>query len=255
MVDLTGIYKPFLFAVVFVAIFALLVTLGVQSMPLAFSESEAMTYYDMPEYFDAQQIEDLAQYYNITADNGGAYYSEAWGIDQSFGHNFLFEASTVGGEVKISTQHYEVFVIFPINHHYLQWISRDANQTDFGDFVTETEIDSIREFDIDSLYYVSSFKLKCDHLTMTADIGYNSTLYLNSTSAFAADALTVVFAISWDELGTGLNAYTLISQIMTFQRPDIHPALNSLIAIPLWAMIGFLIVVIILAIIEALPFT
>lgn len=255
MVDLAGVKDSFLYAVVFIAIFALLVTLGVSATPELFGESEEMEYYDMPDYFDVASIEDLATYHNITADNGGGYFSSDWGITEGFGHNFLFEASTVATEVKIANQHYYTWWVFPVGHHYMEWYSDDANQTDFGDEITELEIDSIREFDIDSLYYVSSFKVMCDHVQMFAKVGYNSTLYYNSTSAFLADDLHVVFAINWDELGTGLNAYNLIAQIMTFSRPDIHPALNAFVAIPLWASIGFMIVVIILAIVEALPFT
>lgn len=258
MVDLTGIYKPFIFIVVFVGVFALLISLGVSSIPLAFVGTSALDYTDnFPEYFDVADVESLAQYHNITADNGGAYYSEDWGIDEGFGHNFLFKCNEVDDEWKVVNEHYFPWLSIPTGNHEMTWYDYE-NGTDFGTYVTDTEFQSISYVTgsvEDGFLEQAKFKVRCDHVRLFATMSYNATAYANITMAFLSDAATVVFAISWDELGTGLSAYNLISDIMTFSRPDIHPALNALIAIPLWAMIGFLIVVIILAIIEALPFT
>lgn len=254
MVDLSGIRSPFLFAVVFFAIFALLISLGVQATPELFTGTAELNYYSMPEYFDAATVESLANYYNITANNGGAYYSEDWGIDEGFGHNFLMEISTVGGEFKTTNTHYFTWWVFPVGHHYFDWSVLETGE-DFGESLTDTEFESVDTWDPDTFISSAKFKLTCEDLYMYATVAYNGTAYANATTAFANDALSIVYAINWDELGTGINAYNLIAQIMTFDRPEIHPALNSLIAIPLWALIGFIIVVIILAIVEALPFT
>lgn len=258
MVDLTGIYKPFIFIVVFISIFALLISLGVSSMPTAFTGSTAISYADnFPDYFDVTEVESLAEYHNITADNGGAYYSEAWGIDEGFGHNFLFQINDVDSDLQIVNQHYFPWLGIPTGNHDMTWYNYDDG-TDFGDELRDSEFQTVSYVTggpDDGYLEQAKFKISCEHVRMLATVSYNATEYANLTMAFLSDAATVVFAISWDELGTGLSAYTLISDIMTFNRPDIHPALNALIAIPLWAMIGFLIVVIILAIIEALPFT
>jgi hypothetical protein len=255
MVDLTGVKSSFVFAVVFVAVFALLITLGVQSMPLVFSDSVEQDYFTSPEYFNIQDIEDIATVYNITANNGGSYFEEEWGIDEGFGHHFRFRINEVSGQIQIANEHYYVFYVLieiPYGHHNMEWIGRD-NGVNYGEYLDQDDFEAVNETsgDITS----SRYRIACDHVTMHASVAYNSSLYDNATHAFQNDALTCVFGIDWDEMGTGMNAYSLISQIMTFQRPEIHPALNSLVAIPLWALIGFLVVIIILAIVEALPFT
>lgn len=258
MVDLTGIYKPFIFITVFMGIFALLLSLGIADMPLAFTGATELEYADnFPEYFDAAEVESLAQYHNITADNGGAYYSQDWGIDEGFGHNFLFKCNDVGGDLKIVNEHYFPWLSIPTGNHEMTWIGFDTGE-DFGTYLLDSEFQTVSYITgsvEDGFLEQAKFKVACDHVRLLSTVSYNATAYANLTMAFLSDAATVVFAISWDELGTGLSAYSLISDIMTFNRPDVHPALNALIAVPLWAMIGFIIVVIILAIIEALPFT
>lgn len=47
------------------------------------------------------------------------------------------------------------------------------------------------------------------------------------------------------------NAWNLVNQILFFQSPNIHPALNALIAIPVWISIAYLVVRIVLWIISA----
>lgn len=259
MVDLTGIYRPFIFVTVFMSIFALLLSLGISDMPLAFSGADELVYSDnFPDYFDVAEVEDLAEYHNITADNGGDYYSEDWGIDEGFGHNFLFKINNVDTDLKIVNEHYFPWVFnIPTGNHEMNWISYETAE-DFGGDLRDSEFQTVSEVTGDSetgYLEQAKFRVVCDHLRMLATVSYNATQYANLTMAFESDAATVIFAISWDELGTGLSAYSLISEIMLFSRPDVHPALNALIAVPLWAMIAFIIVVIILAVIEALPFT
>lgn len=257
MVDLTGIRSGFIFAVVSVAIFAALVSFGVSEIPTAFSDSTSIEYFEAPEYFSAEDVEDLATFYNITADNAGAYYSEAWGIDEGFGHHFLYQVSTVGGEFQMSNEHYFVYYVIveiPYGNHEMEFIEKDTG-INRGGKLTDSEFEEADVWDADTGISSVDYYLRCDHVSMHAVVAYNGTAYANATVAFANDALTIAFGIDWDELGTGINAYQLISQLMTFQRPDIHPLLNTFIAVPLWAMVGFIIVVIILAIIEVLPFT
>lgn len=257
MVDLTGIKGTFIFCFVFVGVFALIMGLGISDIPNLFAEATTYSYVEPPDYFTSANVEDLATFYNITADNAGAYYSEAWGIDEGFGHHFFFQASVVGGEVKIANQHYHVLwliVELPTGHHDMEWIDA-TNGTNYGDYITQSIFDDAKDYDASTQVSRAYFRVKCEHVYLHATVAFNETEHIDITDAFQADEMTVMFAIDWDELGTGLNAYSLISQLMTFQKPDIHPALNALIALPLWAMFGFIVVVVILAIIEALPFT
>ena len=48
-----------------------------------------------------------------------------------------------------------------------------------------------------------------------------------------------------------VSAWNILAQLLFFQMPDVHPAVNALIAIPLWAAIGILVYRLVLM---AIPF-
>jgi len=43
--------------------------------------------------------------------------------------------------------------------------------------------------------------------------------------------------------------------VLFFKMPNVHPVLNYIIAVPIWASIAWLAFALIIAIIKALPFT
>lgn len=89
---------------------------------------------------------------------------------------------------------------------------------------------------------LSVFTLECDHLTLTTIIGFNTSIYNTLELAWSNKEIFVTVGIGYDQLlGTRLGAWSLISQLLLFQAPDIHPAINGLIAIPLWACIGYVV--------------
>jgi hypothetical protein len=243
--------RNFIVVVSFLGIYAI----GLMLIPSQLLSTEfdirAPTYNE--EYWDLPSIESLANTYNITADNGGLFYSEAWGIDEGFGHNFLFKINEVDGEIKIENQHYFLWLIFPVGHHSMDWIAK-GNGKNYEGFLVQSEFDVTAETSDENITS-ASYTVQCEHVAMHAVVGFNYTLYANATDAFNNDALTVEFGIEWDELGTGLNAWNIISSILFFQAPEINPYVNAILAIPLWAAIGWLAYALIMAAISVLPFT
>jgi hypothetical protein len=207
------------------------------------------------EYWSISDLQELATFHNITPSNGGAYYSEAWGIDEDFGHHFLFKSNVVDDEIKIANEHYYVFFVgvdIPYGHHEMSWTAK-ANGQEFDNFLNQTEFDLVAETSDDNIT-AAAFDVECDHVKMHAVVGFNYTLYANATDAYENDALSIEFGIDWDELGTGLNAWNMLSRILFFQAPDIDPLINAVIAVPLWAAIGYLSYAIVLVAIDILPF-
>lgn len=81
--------------------------------------------------------------------------------------------------------------------------------------------------------------------------GYNKTKYSSPYDAFLHDELHVLIAIGFDKVNTSINAWSLIGNMLFFQAPDIHPAINAIIAIPIWVAVAYLIYILIL---KAIPF-
>jgi hypothetical protein len=186
--------------------------------------------------------------------SGGGYFQEDWGIDEGFGHNFLLKANVVSDEVKIENQHYYLFTIFPHGHHAMDWIAKETGEN-YGGQIVQSEFDEVSETDEDTNITFAGFTVACSHVSMHAVLAYNSSDYDNATQAFENDELSCEFAIEWDELGTGLNAWNIITAILFFQAPDIHPYLNIFLAAPLWAAIGYLAYCFAMVAIKSLPFT
>lgn len=246
--------KNFIVVVSFLGIYAALLVLMPAGLASADWEGREATY--ASDYWELPDVEVLATFHNITADNGGAYYSEDWGIDEGFGHNFLFKINIVDDEVKAENQHYYIFIIFPYGHHNMDWIAK-ANGVNYGGTFYESDFNEVATINDEGDFNVTSaaYTLKCDHVSMHAVVAFNSTAYANCSEAFDNDELTFEFGIEWDELGTGMNAWNLISQILFFQAPDINPLLNAIIAVPLWAAIGYLAYALVMVAISVLPFT
>jgi len=70
-------------------------------------------------------------------------------------------------------------------------------------------------------------------------ITYNEHYYTSLQSAWIAGYLNVTIGLAPPTLSS-TNALTLITQLLFFQLPNINPALNVIIATPLWVLIIYL---------------
>lgn len=69
-------------------------------------------------------------------------------------------------------------------------------------------------------------------------VTWNTTQYASAALAAAASAIYFVHGVGIGE--SSVNALSLIISILTFRAPNIHPAINAMIAIPIYAAVAFL---------------
>jgi len=202
---------------------------------------------NVPEYFEAIDIQSFAETYNITTGNDFAevYFSIG-------GWNLLWE-------VKPSQECYVFFSfdswwIFKWNFQSFHWYNKNGiekstllNLQPPGHYGNHYVI----EWKNINGNQTIQFSTQNPNVQLIVFFGYNTTEFSNVQDAINNDALSVLFCINFDQVNTSFNAWNLIGMLLFFQMPNVHPTINMLIAIPLWVVIAYLIYVLIL---KALPF-
>lgn len=251
MVD-TPPAKNFIVVIAFLVIWAALT--GFLPIQLVEGDQEYRNPVNPETYWGLDDLEVISTSYTINMSDGGGYFQEDWGIDEGFGHNFLLKANVVSGELKIENQHYYLFTIFPHGHHSMDWTAKSTGEN-YGGFLIQSEFDEVSETDEEANITFGSFTVACEHVSLHAVLAYNASDYDNATDAFENDELSLEFAIEWDELGTGLNAWNMITSILFFQAPNVNVYVNVFLAAPLWSAIAYLAYCFIMVAISVLPFT
>lgn len=104
---------------------------------------------------------------------------------------------------------------------------------------------------------ISRMILKDARYTYHTSWGYNSTSFddfyeaFTGTNSTETPELLIFMGMGLDQINANLNAWYLIDQLLQFKAPNIHPAINFMIAIPLWTAIIWLAVKILLWIISS----
>lgn len=93
---------------------------------------------------------------------------------------------------------------------------------------------------------ISSFAMSCEHYSYSVMVTYNESKYERLEDAYYGvgngwiGELSFYIGCGYEERPATINAWTLASQLLLFQAPDIHPLINAFIAIPLWACISII---------------
>jgi len=247
--------KNFVFLVTFLGILALLYSL----IPASFYASAEYGGITVPdERFEAIDILSYATTYTMNLTDEAFphwYFSDDWGIDEGFGYNFYFVAEGFEDDYALMINyHYWPFLIFKTGQHAQTWYDSQGMVVSEKGMLYDDTIDQYAE-DYEDMK-IAEFRVKCKHLQMMAWIGYNGTEYSNCLDAWMDDTLAVKWAITWDEMGTGMNSWNLIGMLLFFQIPSEFPSpFGIILAMPIWALEAILIFQIILAIVKSLPFT
>lgn len=211
--------------------------------------------------FEAIDVVGFASTYTMNLTDEGILgywcYDENWGIDEGFGHSFYFVAEAVAGSNPhgvMTNYHYFPFLWFKTGQHAMTWYDSQGLEVSTNGLLYDDTIDSYVETFDDM--QIAEFTVKCKHVMMFAWVGYNGTTYSTCYDAWVNDALSVKWAIQWDELGTGLNSWNLIAMMLFYQVPSEFPhPIGLIIGMPIWALESILIFQIILSVIKSLPFT
>jgi len=96
------------------------------------------------------------------------------------------------------------------------------------------------------------FQLKNSHAWFNIYFTYNTTTYASPSLALAGDALYMNFHAGFDEMGSQINAWTLLTGVLFFQPiAGIPYYLSLLIAFPIWICLAYLIFIFVLRMIGA----
>ena len=210
-----------------------------------------------PDYFDIGDLYYFTQTSNLLANlTGGTYVY--WGTlyqyymkDVNIGGwdiewYYRYPNSTSDYEMRLLHIHSE-WIWFPADH-WMDWTNSQG--VDRGDTLTYDELNA----DLAGTNQ-ARYRVYCDHTTYYTYIGFNDTAYSDLEDAWDFGGVTAFFGVQFDDENTGFNAMNLIASILFFQMPEIHIAINLLIAIPIWIAIGYISLILILRAIDALPFT
>lgn len=237
--------KPLLVIVTLLGVFAVLIG----TIPSGFLVStEDRRNPNVPENFDALELQQYVNTYNFTNTYPTCFFKKDFG-----GHSLYWASDFRYGDFWCSLTHYDwEFPILGvlIGAHQLDWYGH-VTFLDYGDSIHGEEITE----NWNSETKLSHFTVSCKHFSMYVWFTYNTNAYSSVLEAYQDDGLLVLWAIEWDEMGTGLNAWNLIAMLLFWQLPDVHIALNIILSLPFWVAIGWACFAFIMAVIKSLPFT
>lgn len=102
---------------------------------------------------------------------------------------------------------------------------------------------------------LAKYSVSCDHFRYRLFLTYNNTLYSSLEDAWNHYKVLASTGIEFNEMNTGLNAWTILSALVFFQLPNVHWTVNALLAIPIYAAVIIISFILILEVIKALPLT
>lgn len=116
-----------------------------------------------------------------------------------------------------------------------------------GPFIFKTHlVDNYDEEDNGTVFYA-----RCEHLAVSTIIGFNQSAYPNIGEAWDGGELHYVLSYEIDWNASSVSAFTIMSQLLTFQNPDlgiegdVGTIFNWMVAAPFWIMTAILILIVI----------
>lgn len=229
----------FVFIVSFLGIFVILVA----SMPSGFYVS-APDYEgrDYPDYWSAEDIKSIVFWGNTTVT-----YEYSW-------HYLKIDRSPNFDDIDIRIYWYTYKPGengFYFERYWYQWgwwlQIQQIKPYPLSELDVRDNIDETGNF--------SRFEMHCNSFNYITYFGFNQTTYSSLEDALDNQDIIISMGMGWDYESGALSGWDLIGRLLFFQVPDIHPILNAIIALPIWAMISYLTFSLIMRIIKALPFT
>mgnify|MGYP000185597529 CR=1 FL=1 len=208
-----------------------------------YTASEELLSAQVPEYFEGIDIQNYAETYNTSIGTSTAYIEIKFG-----GHDITIYGQLAGIDM-LAFEHVGWWGGFW--RYTLGWFDFHIKGIDLKGKRTPEELDSdwdqyANEHGIlkYSMYYEGGPKFDLY-------ISFNTTKYSKPSEAWQYNELYILMGIGFDQTVTTMNAWNVISALLFFKMPDIHPLLNLFIALPIWVCIAYLVYVLIL---KAIPF-
>lgn len=102
---------------------------------------------------------------------------------------------------------------------------------------------------------VFTIKTEDNELSFLCSFKWNETSYSTPSDALHNDAMKLYVGRTWEQEMSSMNSWSIITMVLFFQLPDIHPALSLIIGLPIWVSFSYIIFIIITKIVEMMPFT
>lgn len=236
--------RPLITVVSFLGLFALFVAM----IPWEFyAESYEGRGIDVPEYFEGIDIQSFAETYNFTISKTTmeTFTLGSW--------NMRFYS--VQGITSFYVYTYDNWWIFEWNYRNFDWYDRKGIKQSYTGPIPYHKYQILPWAALNENWQSKTkeckWTIRQGKTQIAVYFGFNTTDYTNPYDALMSDDLRILFAIGFDQVNTSINAWNIIGGLLFFQMPDVHPAINAIIAVPLWICIAYLIYVLIL---KALPF-
>lgn len=245
MVEISTEQSMLITVVTFLGVFALLVGMIPQGFLTSSPEYKKI---NVPEYFESIDIQYYANTHNFTLSPSTFEYRFTLG-----GWNIEFEYWSQRG---FSARTYDSWWVFNWNFDNFRWYDIKGIERSYYYSIAVQDRLICNLSIIDKLYIENGenglkWELKNDHTQLTLYFGFNQTAFSKPSDAFNSGQLHVLFCIQFDKVNTSFNAWNLVSALLFFQMPNVHPIINMLIAIPVWVAIAYLIYILI---IKVIPF-
>jgi len=228
--------------VTFMSVFVILVLMMPYQFVIGTPSSVQVT---VPDYFEISNI----MTYNLSETKLITLNQTIWDFSLG-GHNLFVDNFHPEAYIDaIQIRHYSWWGPFIVNAHPMKWYDR------VGQLISQGELNAHLLYidKLDAHDYGEAYTVRCDHIYFSTVFGYNQTLYSSYLDAFTHEALDLWMGITWDQQATSFNAWQIVGMLLTFQAPNIHWAINSIIAIPIWVCIAYLAYVLIIKIIPFIP--
>lgn len=230
----------FVFIVTFLGIFVLLVSF----MPTEFYVS-SYRQIDIPNELDALDIP-VYDYMtlNITYNPQG-YWQE------DFGFNGATEFRAISYN---TTNDYSIDACV----FFIEWVSYPFKGYGLDFWNTTHNLGATLYFpDLETIYAEDGalrFSMKTQdsgQLKFICAFVWDEETYSTPTPAFENDGVIIYLGLTWEQQMSTMSAWNIVGMILFFQMPQVHPLLNMMFALPIWACILYTIYRLILL---AIPF-
>ena len=219
---------------------------------------------EVPEYFDAVDLQMFSEMYNATFDYSHGYsYPYLYNAWRSFdktlgGWDLRFHYENSSGKFLFAIEHLEKWFIFGTGGHGQVFYDQNgASISPVGYYGGSTDSPYYSEDTLttywDSARNLVNLKSKCDHFSLFVYISYDASSYSSISEAANTGGLAILVGINFDQVNTSYNSWDLISRIIFLNIPvEVPLYLRLLIAIPIWIAVAYIAVIMIMRAIGAI---
>jgi len=234
--------RGFIVVISFIGILILLL-LWIPSEFYTLSEEQRQV--STPEYYEGGStlVYNYSQTHSATVNYSGGTFEDMFVLGGHWQDITTFECDSDEIMILHLTTVWYLFIPWT-EHHRMHW--RDSSGIELA-----TDDDQLNIAILDAHEYGEMYVIHCDHFFESAIFTYNQTSYTSYADAWSHDDLQLWLGITWDQQSTSVNAWNLVAMLLFFQLPGIHPIVNALLAIPIWACVAYLTFIFILRVIGA----